>query len=67
MMVKNKGWKRGVIVEEVHVCGGRCTGEGGLQACEVGGLSSWGGVDVGGDEEVVLEEGVHGDLEVERW
>ena len=53
----------------MHVCGGRCTGEGGLKADEVGGLGSWGGVDVGGDEEVVLEDGVHGDLEVKcrRW
>jgi hypothetical protein len=67
MMVKNKRRERRVIVEEVHVCGGRCTGEGGLEADEVGGLSSRGGVDVGSDEEVVLEDGEHGDLEVKRW
>jgi hypothetical protein len=48
----------------VHVCGGRCTGEGGLKANEVSGLGSWGGVDVGGEEEVVEEDGVQGDFEV---
>jgi hypothetical protein len=48
----------------VHVCGGRCTGESGFKADEVSSLRGWGGVDVGGDEEVVEEDCVHGDLEV---
>jgi hypothetical protein len=65
MMVKYKRRKGRVVVKEMHVCGGRCTGESGLKADEVGGLGSWGGVDVGGDEEVVEEYGVHGDFEVE--
>jgi hypothetical protein len=39
-------------------------GEGGFKAHEVGGLSGWGGVDVGDEEAMVAEDGVHGDLEV---
>jgi hypothetical protein len=64
MKIKDKGGEGRVVVKEMHVCGGRCTGEGGLEAREVGGLSGWSGVDVGGEESVVAEDGVHDDLEV---
>jgi hypothetical protein len=64
MMIKNKRRKSGVIEEEMHVCGGRCMGEGGLEADEVGCLGRWGGMDVGEEEVVVAKNGVHGDFEV---
>jgi hypothetical protein len=63
-MIKNKKGKCGVIIEEAHVCGRRCAGKGGLEADEIGCLGRWGGVDSGGDEFVVVEDGEHSDLEV---
>jgi hypothetical protein len=62
--IKNKRRKSGIIVKEMHVCGGRCMGKGGFEAREVSGLSGWSRVDVGGEETVVAEDGVHDDLEV---
>jgi hypothetical protein len=64
MKIKDKRRESRVIVEELHVGGGRCMGKSGLQADEVGCLGRWSGVDVRGEEAVVAKDGVHGDLEV---
>jgi hypothetical protein len=67
MMIKNKRGKSRVIVKEAHVCGGRCVGKSGLEADEVCCLGRWSGVDIGGKEVMVAEDGIHGDFEVGDW
>jgi hypothetical protein len=51
----------------MHVCGGRCTGESGLEAHEVCGLGGRGEAVVGVNDTVVEEGGEADELEVEYW
>jgi hypothetical protein len=62
--IKDKRRKGGIVVEESHVCGGRCAGEGGCETGKVRRLSCGAREDVGGNDAVVAEDGVHDDLEV---
>jgi hypothetical protein len=64
-VIKDEGRKRRVIIEESHVCGGRCAGKGGLEAHKVGGLGGGSEAVVGVDDAVVEEGGEADELEVE--
>jgi hypothetical protein len=65
MVIKNERSERRVVIEEMHVCGGRCMGEGGFEAHEVSGLNGGGKAVVGVDDLVVEEGGETDELEVE--
>jgi hypothetical protein len=67
MMIEDESRKRRVIIKELHVCGGRCMGEGGFEAHEVSSLSGGGEAVVGVDDVVVEEGGETDELEVEDW
>jgi hypothetical protein len=64
-VIKNKIGKGGVCIKEEHVCGGRCFGEGGVEANKVGCLSGRSGMDVGEDEAVMKEYCIGDGLEVQ--
>jgi hypothetical protein len=65
-VIENERGEQRVREEEEHVCGGRCSGEGGLEAEEVGCLSGGCEAGVGNEEVVVMEDGEGDELEVRK-